>query len=48
MFAKKFKTSPSVIEEIIASQDTQTLDDIAESLFSIESIEDLKGHIKQQ
>jgi chaperonin cofactor prefoldin len=48
LFAKKFKTSPSVIEEIIASQDNQTLDNLGENVFSIESIEDLKGYIKQQ
>jgi hypothetical protein len=47
-FAKKFKTSPSAIAEIIMSQSNETLDNVSESIFSIESIEELKGYIKQQ
>jgi hypothetical protein len=48
LFAKKLQTSPSAIEEIITSQSNGTLDNLGENVFSIESIEDLKGYIKQQ
>jgi len=47
-FGKKFKTSPSAIEEIIASQSNETLDNLSENIFSIDSIEELKAFLRQQ
>ena len=46
-FAKKFKTSPNVIEEIIALQSNEVLDNLGENIFSIDSISELKAFLKQ-
>jgi hypothetical protein len=48
LFAKKLKTSPSVIQEIIALQTNEVLDSLGESIFSLESMEELRGFLKRQ
>ncbi len=47
LFAKKLKTSPNVIQEIVALQSNEVLDTLGDCIFSIESIEELRSFLKQ-